>query len=152
MLWQYLGRKSHCWKAHFFKICFFVKYFSQWFLSLVNMGLHAAIIWLSPLIHEGEQRYKPYILGDPWMVTPPLKNPGYAPAIHHICTTMCRAKRVYPLLVRQILFYTSASPSVAFNASTPCDGRTRRTSRGRFVHSGQRHFPVSSQILQGLVY
>ena len=25
--WQYLGRKSHCWKAHFFKICFFVKYF-----------------------------------------------------------------------------------------------------------------------------
>ena len=47
------------------------------------MGLHAAIIRLSPLIHEGEQRYKPYIVGDPRMVslsvTPPLKNPGYAP-------------------------------------------------------------------------
>ena len=54
--WQYLGRKSHCWKAHFFKICFFVKYFRQRLLSLVNMGLHAAIIRLSPLIHEGEQR------------------------------------------------------------------------------------------------
>ena len=70
--WQYLGRKSHCWKAHFFKICFFVKYFRQRLLSLVNMGLHAAIIRLSPLIHEGEQQ---------WVasVTPPLKNPGYAP-------------------------------------------------------------------------
>ena len=42
------------------------------------MGLHAAIIRLSPLIHEREQRYKPYIVGDPRMVTPPLKNPGYA--------------------------------------------------------------------------
>ena len=29
---------------------------------LVNMGLHAAIIRLSPLIHEGEQRYKPLIV------------------------------------------------------------------------------------------
>ena len=67
--WQYLGRKSHCWKAYFFKICFFVKYFRQWLLSLVNMGLHAAIIPLSPLIHEGEQRYKPYIVGDPRMVS-----------------------------------------------------------------------------------
>ena len=55
--WQYLGRKSHCWKAHFFKICFFVEYFRQRLLSLVNMGLHAAIIRLSPLIHEGEQRW-----------------------------------------------------------------------------------------------
>ena len=78
--WQYLGRKSHCWKAHFFKICFFVEYFRQRLLSLVNMGLHAAIIRLSPLTHEGEQRYKPYIVGDPQMVTPPLKNSGYAPA------------------------------------------------------------------------
>ena len=43
------------------------------------MGLHAAIIRLSPLINEGEQRYKRYIFGDPWMVTPPLKNPGYPP-------------------------------------------------------------------------
>ena len=34
------------------------------------MSLHAAIIRLSPLIHEGEQRYKPYIVGDPRMVTP----------------------------------------------------------------------------------
>ena len=58
--WQYLGRKSHCWKAHFFKICFFVKYFRQRLLSLVNMGIHAAIIQLSPLIHKGEQRYKPW--------------------------------------------------------------------------------------------
>ena len=38
--WQYLVRKSHCWKAHFFKICFFVKYFRQGLLSLVSMGLH----------------------------------------------------------------------------------------------------------------
>ena len=43
------------------------------------------IIRLSLLIHEGEQQYKPYIVGDPRMVsltvTPPLKNPGYAPAL-----------------------------------------------------------------------
>ena len=45
-----------------FKIYFFVKYFSQRLLSLVNMGLHAAIIRLSPPIHEGEQQYKPYIV------------------------------------------------------------------------------------------
>ena len=70
--WQYLGRKSHCWKAHFFKMCFFVKYFRQRLSSLVNMGLHAAIIGLTIW----------------WVasVTPPppsphpLKNPGYAPA------------------------------------------------------------------------
>ena len=84
--WQYLGRKSHCWKAHFFKICFFVKYFRQRLLSLVNTGLHAAIIRLSPLIHEGEQRYKPHKVGDPRMVsqsvTPSLKNPGYAPEFY----------------------------------------------------------------------
>ena len=67
--WQYLGCKSHCWKAHFFKIVFFVKYFRQRLLSLVNMGLHAAIMRLSPLIHEGEQQYKPYIVGDPRMVS-----------------------------------------------------------------------------------
>ena len=78
--WQYIGSKSHCWKAHFFKICLFVKYFRQRLLSLVNMGLHAAIIRRSPLKHEGEQLYKPCIVGDPRMVTPPLKNPGYAPA------------------------------------------------------------------------
>ena len=72
--WQYLGCKSHCWKAHFFKICFFVKYFRQRLLSLVNMGLHAAIIRLSPLIHEGEQRYKA-------SVTPPLKNPALRPCV-----------------------------------------------------------------------
>ena len=68
--WQYLGHKSHCWKANFFKICVFVKYFRQRLLSLVNMGLHAMIIRLSLLIHEGEQR---------WVasVTPR----GYAPAM-----------------------------------------------------------------------
>jgi len=62
-------------KPTFFKICFFVKYFRQRLLSLVNMGLHAAIIQLSPLIHEGEQRYKPYIVGNLRMVSllsPPL--------------------------------------------------------------------------------
>ena len=51
-----------------FKICFFVKYFRQRLLSLVNKGLHAAIIRLSLLIHEGEQRFKPYIVGDPRML------------------------------------------------------------------------------------
>ena len=68
--WQYLGLKSHSWKAHVFKICVFVKYFRQRLLSLVNMGLHAMIIRLSLLIHEGEQR---------WVasVTPP----GYTPAM-----------------------------------------------------------------------
>ena len=55
-------------KPTFFKICFFVKYFRQRLLSLVNKGLHAAIIRLSPLIHEGKQRYKPFIVGDPRMV------------------------------------------------------------------------------------
>ena len=60
--WQYLGRKSHCWKAHFFKICFFVKYFRQRLLSLVNMGVEVDMtIWWAA------------------SVTPPLKNPGYAP-------------------------------------------------------------------------
>ena len=45
------------------KIFFFGKNFRQRLLSLVKMGLHAAIIRLSPLIHEGEQQYKPYIVG-----------------------------------------------------------------------------------------
>ena len=84
--WQYLGRKTHCWKAHFFKICFFVKYFRQRLLPLVNMGLHAAIIRLSPLIHEGEQRYKPYIVGDPRMVSllwPPLWKIPATPLFFH---------------------------------------------------------------------
>ena len=76
-------------KPSFFKFVFFVKYFRQRLLSLVNMGLHAAIIRLSPLIHEGEQRYKPYIVGDPRMVTPPLKNPGYAPAVHVLHKMCC---------------------------------------------------------------
>ena len=81
--WQYLGRKSHCWKAHFFKICFFVKYFRQRLLSLVNMGLHAAIIRLSPLIHKGEQLYKQCIGGDPQMVTPPFEKSWLRPCITH---------------------------------------------------------------------
>ena len=47
----------------------FLKFvFRQRLLSLVNKGLHAAIIRLSPLIHEGKQLYKPYIVGDPRMV------------------------------------------------------------------------------------
>ena len=56
-------------KPTFFKICFFGKYFHQRLLSLVHMGLHAAIIGLSLLIYEGEQRYKPYIISDPRMVS-----------------------------------------------------------------------------------
>ena len=80
--WQYLGHKSHCWKAHFFKICFFVKYFRQQLLSLVNMGLHAAIIRLSPLIHEREQQYKQYIVSDARMVSllwPPFEKSWLRP-------------------------------------------------------------------------
>ena len=61
----------------------FVKYFRQRLLSLVNIGLHAAIIRLSPLIHGGEKRYKA-------SVTPPLKNPGYAPALSmELAKTQC---------------------------------------------------------------
>ena len=56
-------------KPTFLKFVFFVKYFRQRLLSLVNMGLHAAIIRLSPLIHEGEQRYKPKLVGDPRTVS-----------------------------------------------------------------------------------
>ena len=62
-----------------------VKYFRQRLLSLVNMGLHAAIIRLSPLIREGLRLYKPCIVGDPRMMTPPLKNPGYAPDFSLLC-------------------------------------------------------------------
>ena len=43
------------------------------------MGLHAAIIRLSPLTHEGEQRYKPYIVVDPRMVTPPFEKSWLRP-------------------------------------------------------------------------
>ena len=87
--WQHLGGKSLCRKAHIFKICFFVKHFRQWFLSLVNVGLHPAIIqaW-AWLIHEGEQRYKAAIrvkvdMTIWWVasVTARLKNPGYAPVV-----------------------------------------------------------------------
>ena len=62
------------------------------------------IIRLSPLIHEGEEQYKPYIVGDPRMVslsvTPPLKNPGYAPVsvnpvpVETTCMTKKGAKLV----------------------------------------------------------
>ena len=52
-----------------------MKYFRQRLLSLVNLGLRAAIIRLSPLIHEGEQRSVASLTPPP----PPLKNPGYAP-------------------------------------------------------------------------
>ena len=64
-----LAVKSIVEKPTFLKFVFFVKYFRQRLLSLVNMGLHAAIIRLSPLIHMGEQRYKPYIVGDPRKVS-----------------------------------------------------------------------------------
>ena len=77
------------------------------------MALHAAIILLSRLIHEGEQRHKPYIVGDPRMViwwvasvTPPLKNPGYAHAKHFFnnviaCTarTHCKNRDVTTVAV-----------------------------------------------------
>ena len=107
--WQYLGHKSHCWKDHFFKICFFVKYFRQQLLSLVNMGLHAAIIWLSPLIQEGEQQYKPYIVGDPQMVSVlwphPLKNPGYAPVISPTYTTFWSDYYRFPIRDRSLFMW-----------------------------------------------
>ena len=41
--WQYLGRKSHCWKDHFFKICFFVKYFRQRLLLNDDMSGHSQV-------------------------------------------------------------------------------------------------------------
>ena len=47
---------------------------------------------------------------------------------------MCRAKRVYHLLARQILFFTFASSSGVFNASTLCDNRHAAPAGGRFVH------------------
>ena len=41
-----LAIKANCRKAHFFKICFFVKYFRQRLLSLVNMGVEVDMtIW-----------------------------------------------------------------------------------------------------------
>ena len=52
MPWQYLGCKSHFWKAHFFKTCFFVKYFCHWLLSLVNMGRHPCS-WLNSSARAG---------------------------------------------------------------------------------------------------
>ena len=71
MTWDnILAVKAIVEKPTFLNFFFFVEYFRQRLLSLVNMGLHAAIIRLSPLTHEGEQRYKPYIVGDPWMVSP----------------------------------------------------------------------------------
>ena len=62
-------------------------YFRQRLLSLVNMGLHAVIIRLSPLILEGKQRCKPYIVGDPRMVsmsvTPPFEKSWLRPWCVH---------------------------------------------------------------------
>ena len=73
-----------------FKICFFAKYFRQRLLSVVNMGLHAAIIRLSPLIHEGEQRYTPYIVGDPRMVSlvSSLCDPPFEKSCLHPCSLL----------------------------------------------------------------
>ena len=65
------------------------------------MGLHATIIRLRPLIHVGEQRYKPYIVCDPRMVslsvTRPLKNPGYAP-VHGVKSTHCDYQMLFMCL------------------------------------------------------
>ena len=107
--WQYLGRKSHCWKAHFLKICFFVKYSRQRLLSLVNMGLHAAIIRLSNRLLDWARWYTRESSGinhidnrrspdGPRMViwwvasvTPALKNPGYA---LRPCTNVCKFSQI----------------------------------------------------------
>ena len=122
--WQNLGRKSYCWKAHVFKICFFVKYFRQRLLSLVNMGLHAAIIRLSPLIHEGEQRYKPYIVGDPRMVSllnitnslcnPPPPLPLWKILATPLCTCKSSFAKIYTLIRNQSvnLRFIEISPSL----------------------------------------
>ena len=47
-------------KAIVEKPTFYVKYFRQRLLSLVNMGLHVAIIRLRPLIHEGSRENRMY--------------------------------------------------------------------------------------------
>ena len=66
--------------------------------------------------------------------------------IHHICTTMCWTKRFYPLLVGQIVFYTLASFSLAFNTSTLRDSTTHRTSRRPLHFSlGRRIFPFPTE-------
>ena len=79
--------------AHFLKICFFVKYSRQRLLSLVNMGLHAAIIRLSNRLLDWARWYTRESSGinhiynrrspDGDLVSslcdPRLENPGYAP-------------------------------------------------------------------------
>ena len=74
--WQCLGRKSHCWKAHFFKICFFLG-------AIYFVGLSCPLY-----SHCSSQNcnIKPNMHGVDvdmtiwWVtsVTPPLKSPGYA--------------------------------------------------------------------------
>ena len=95
-------------KPTFLKFVFFVKYFRQRLLSLVKMGLQAMIIRLSPLIHEGKQRCKPYIVGDPRMVslsvTPPLKNPGYAPVSFYFSRGQNRKSRSTSFLGLSLLW------------------------------------------------
>ena len=123
--WQYLGRKSHCWKAHFFKICFFVKYFRQQLLSLVNMGLHAAIIRLSPLIHEREQQYKQYIVSDARMVSllwPPFEKSWLRPCnvnlkyiLHWLF--LCYKPINYPIK-RTVFLHFFRKGKKSFNAPT----------------------------------
>ena len=124
--WQYLGRKSYCWKAHFFKIWFFVKYFRQRLLSLVNMGLYTAIKRLSRLIHERE-RYKPYIVGDPRMVSllnitnslcdppfPPPPSPLWKILATPLCTCKSSLAKIYTLVRNQSvnLRFIEISPSL----------------------------------------
>ena len=99
--WQYLGRKSHCWKAHFFKICFFVNYFHQRLLSLVNMGLRAAVIRLSPVIHEGEQRVSS--LSDP-----PFEKSWLRPC--RLQTADCSLQMSYTAFNTNISVYENISP------------------------------------------
>ena len=82
------------------------------------MGLHAAIVGLSSLIHEGEQRYIPYIVGDPRMVslsvTPPLKNPGYAPALPFYVAFLTENWYFFPIpAVKK--WYSFHIPSISFN-------------------------------------
>ena len=59
-----LAVKAIVQKPTVLKFVFFVKYFRQRLLFLVNMGLHTVIIQLSPRTREGKKRYKPYIVGE----------------------------------------------------------------------------------------
>ena len=66
-------------------------------------------IRLSQLIHEGEQRYKPYTVGHPRMVTPPLKKPGYAPGLE---VNIVFSLRPHDLQLHMLNFSTLRSSSL----------------------------------------